>query len=127
MSDDHRLARAVRSLAQKMASFCHGRPLDRQLVSDVMGLYEDHRTRARLEGVDFPEMVLLILDERKQLRFVRRNLTPRQIDVLIQDVYTEYRAKPDEIARAADDAVDVFLRAYSPLPAIGPITRTAAR
>lgn len=34
---------------------------------------------------------------------------------------------PDEIARAADDAVDVFLRAYSPLPAIGPITRTAAR
>jgi hypothetical protein len=97
---DPRLGSAVRSLAQKMASFCTGRPLDQQLVSDVMGIYEDHRTRARLAGIDFPEMVLLILDEQKQLRFVRRNLTPQQIDVLIQDVYTVYKAPADEIARA---------------------------
>lgn len=97
---DPRLARAVRVLSQKMASFCQGRPLDQQLISDVMGIYEDHRTRARLAGVDFPELVLVIMDVKKQLRFVRRNLTPRQIDVLIQDLHTVYQSEPDEIARA---------------------------
>lgn len=106
MSDDEtidpRLAESKDVLAEKLAAFCRGRPLDRQLLHDAEDLYARHRTTARLDGIDFPQMVLVVMDVQRRLRFVRRDLDARGIDNLIVELAQSQGADydPAEVARA---------------------------
>jgi len=97
-----RLAGSVKELGRKLAEFCAGRDLDRQTVHDATDLVDRHRTVARLRGIDFPEMVLVVLDVQKKLRFVRRDLDAAGIDNLVVELARMQRDDydPAEIARA---------------------------
>lgn len=97
-----RLAASVKELARKLAEFCVRRELDTQTVHDATDLCERHRTAARLRGIDFPEMVLVVLDRQKKLRFVRRDLDERGVDNLVVELAQMQGGNydPAEIARA---------------------------
>lgn len=106
MSDDDkidpRLAESKDQLAQFLARFCRGRPLDRQLVADAQAMADDWRADARLEGVDFPEMVVLVMDVQRRVRLVRRDLDRAGIDNLAVELAQSQGAAydPAEVARA---------------------------
>lgn len=99
---DPRLAASVRLLARRLAKFLVGRELTRQTVHDAEELYRYHRTLARQDGIDFPEMVLVVMDVQNRLRFVRRDLDAGGIDNLAVELAQSQGAAydPQEVARA---------------------------
>ena len=101
---DPRLVESKRQLALKIARHCRGKRLDQHLVHEVTQIYEDHRVAARQDGVDFPELVPLVLDEQRKINLVRRDLDQASIDNLVleiaQDQLSNDRYSPGEIARA---------------------------
>jgi hypothetical protein len=97
---DPRLRDSHARLSLKMAMHCEGKPLTRQLVHEVEGIYRDHRVEARMNGIDFPELVLLALDERKILRFYRRDLESGGVDAVAVELVAQDGASPAEAARA---------------------------
>ncbi len=99
---DPRLAASVKKLSINLAELCAGRDLDTQTIHDATDLCERHCTAARLCGIDFPEMVLVVLDVQKKLRFVRRDLDERGIDNLVVELAQAQgnNYDPAEIARA---------------------------
>ncbi len=96
------LAASKDELAEKLAAFCRGRDLDRQLVHDAEDLCARHRAAARLAGIDFPEMVLVVMDVQHRLRFVRRDLDAAAVDNLAVELAQSQGAAydPGEVARA---------------------------
>lgn len=99
---DPRLVRSKDLLAEKIAALCVGRELDKQTVHDVEELYRAHRSRARLDGIDFPEMVVVVMDVQRRLRLVRRDLDALGLDNLVVELAQSQGAAydPTEIARA---------------------------
>jgi hypothetical protein len=95
------LAKSIKRLARNAAQYCVGRKFDRQTIQDVEGIYRDHRAAARIAGIDFPEMVLVIMDVSRRLRFVRRNLDDKGIDNLCVELAKAQgiHYDPGEIAR----------------------------
>lgn len=105
MSDDPvdpRLAESKDHLAKFLARFCRGRELDRQLVHDVQDIADGYRVAARLDGIDFPEMVVLVMDMQNRVRLVRRDLDRAAIDNLAVELAQSQGAAydPAEVARA---------------------------
>lgn len=101
---DPRMTASLRELGIKLANHCHGRDLDRQTIRECEEIAADHRTRAKLEdGLDFPELVVVALDQIKKIHLARRDLGQMQIDNLAVDLVTMYRGEgiaADEVARA---------------------------
>ena len=103
-SVDPRLASSKEALARKIAEHCRGRALDRQTVHDCEEIARDHRAWARLDGVDFPELVPLVMDVQRRIRMVRRDLDRDAVDNLAVELAMDQRARgyydPAEVARA---------------------------
>src|SRR6202171_4595347 len=106
MSDetiDLRLAASVKALARKMAEFCaSGRDLDQQTIHDLEEIYRHYRVQAALDRMPFPEMVLVVMDRQRRVRFVRRDLDKSGIDNLAVELAQSQGEAydPGEVARA---------------------------
>jgi hypothetical protein len=99
---DPRLSESKDHLAQFLARFCRGRELNQQLIHDVQEIADGFRTAARFDGIDFPEMVVLVMDKQNRVRLVRRDLDANGISNLVVELAQSQGKEydPAEVARA---------------------------
>jgi hypothetical protein len=76
-------------LAAKINQFL-GRPMNGRTLQVVDEILVDHRTRCRLRGLDFPEVVAVIMPTAGNIDVVRRDLDRSGIEILIVNLARKY-------------------------------------
>lgn len=81
---------------------------------------QDHRTRARQQGIDFPVMVPIVIQSRKWVNLVRADLDRRSIEQLVVNICTQFPTiEMIEVAQAIKRAFPDFkAETAKPKPAI---------
>lgn len=77
---------AQRQLTARLAFITAGRAPSRLLYEDVIRCRDDHRTRWRLRGVDFPTMVIFAVPRLMIMELWRADLDPTSIRVKMLNV-----------------------------------------
>lgn len=119
------LIAAADDLRQATVAICAGRVISRDLLTDVINLRSDHRTKWRLRGVDFPYMVIFCIPRVGVIDFWRADLDPDGIRTKILNFITDPTRRrlpvtPTEIAAA-------IRAAYPYLSDIGSLVDEAAQ
>lgn len=83
------LIAAAEELRQAAVTLCVGRVISRQLLEQVIEMRDDHRTRWRLRGVDFPYMVIFCIPRVGMIDFWRADLDPAGIRTKIINLISD--------------------------------------
>lgn len=99
---DRRLADANASLFRKLQVILHPAPrMTDRLMHRLKVTVADHIIRARQEGIDYPDLVVVWLDQVRAVKLWRADLDRKDIERQLLNLVAEHPdITADEIARA---------------------------
>lgn len=88
MTDDERTLEQNR-LALKIERFL-GQPMNGRMLEKIDGILADHRQRCRMRGLDFPDVVAVVMPTAGNIDVVSRELDQKGIETLIVNLARKY-------------------------------------
>ena len=87
----------------------HGNLITQNLVDDITDLLKAHRRECKMRGIDFPEMVCLVVPEVGAIEIIRRDSTREALQIHVVNLTVKYPAiRPEHIAAALQRAFPDF-------------------
>lgn len=96
--EDARANKSAGELHEKLMTFCRGRLLSTGVYDNIVDIVKDHATRARLDGIKFPDMVVIAMPKCGGVEVVRADLDPKSIQTTIYNLALKYQTDATDIA-----------------------------
>lgn len=80
-----------RRLAAKLETFLR-QPMNGRTVEKIEEMVKDHRNKARLRGLKFPDLAVIVLPTLGNIEVVPRDLTQQDIETLIVNLARKWPA-----------------------------------
>lgn len=98
---DRRLTLANRALFERLQRHLRGKTMSPSLYSSTVDLVRDHRFECVRRDIDYPQVVVVWLDEVRAIKIVRADVSRRDMEVHIVNWTREHPdVTRDEIVRA---------------------------
>lgn len=107
MINDENHPKMVLATEQLFARIKHftGRRFANGELHDLQKIVKDHRVACKLNGVNYPELVPMILHKQGGIDLVRKDLEPAGVRAALYNLIQKYpNAEPDELAHAVRTA-----------------------
>lgn len=103
--NDPRFQHEAATMYQKVVEFCKGKPLTAHTVRAIEQIIYDSRLRAKIHGVQLPDLVVLPLRNRageSAVEMTRRDLEDSGIETVMVNIYRKYQGQFEaiDLARA---------------------------